>query len=346
MDNKPLNNETPNLESQNTESPNLETLDMKVMSRLENFPVSFFSIIMGLSGFTIVWQKIADLGGFPVFITHVFAWLTFLVFLGLSGVYLAKIITIPNAVKAELKHPVKLSFFPTFSIAMVLLAIVMIPVAPILSETLWVVGTLVHFVLFLYVLNSWMHHEHYTVQHISPAWFIPAVGNVLVPIAGMHFGYSDVSWFFFSIGMMFWIILFTVFFNRILFHNPLPAHLVPTLFILIAPPAVGFVAYIKLNGGLDNFANFLYYIGLFLTILLFSQFKRFINLPFFLSWWAYSFPIAAITIASFLMYRLTEKSLFFNIAGVLSFILTVLVAYIIYKTLKAVQAKKICVDTH
>ncbi|MEE9493500.1 MAG: SLAC1 anion channel family protein [Gammaproteobacteria bacterium] len=314
--------------------------------RLKNFPISFFSIIMGLSGFTIVWQKIFELNELPVVTTDILAWLTFSMFLGISGIYLAKMIKLPNAVIAELKHPVKLSFFPAFSIGMLLLAIVMISVAPLLSEALWIIGTIVHFMLFLFVVNSWMHHEHYQIQHISPAWFIPAVGNVLVPVAGMHFGYVEISWFFFSIGMMFWIILFTIFFYRIMFHNPLPTHLVPTFFILIAPPTVGFVAYVKLNSGLDNFANILYYMGLFLTILLFSQARRFASLPFFLSWWAYSFPIAAITIASFVMHHLTQKILFLNIAGILSVILTAVIALIVFKTVKAVRAKKICVEMH
>lgn len=39
--------------------------------------------------------------------------------------------------------------------------------------------------------------------------------------------------------------------------------------------------------------------GLFLTLLLFTQIGRFARLQFALSWWAYSFPLAAITIASF-----------------------------------------------
>jgi tellurite resistance protein len=322
------------------------TFEFDGMDRLANFPVSFFSIIMGLSGFTIVWQKIMEYLKLSHSITDGLAWFTFSVFLIITAVYLIKLIKLPNAVKAELKHPVKLSFFPAFSIGMLLLAIVMIPVSPVLSEGLWIVGTSVHFLLFLYVVNSWMHHDHYQIQHISPAWFIPAVGNVLVPIAGMHFGYSEVSWFFFSIGMIFWVILFTIFFYRIMFHNPLPAHLVPTFFILIAPPAVGFTAYIKLNGGLDNFAHFLYYVGLFLTILLFSQIRKFASLPFFLSWWAYSFPIAAIAIATFLMHHLTHNIIFMNIFWGLSAILTALILLIMFKTLMAIFAKKICVDMH
>ena len=315
-------------------------------TRLENFPITFFAIIMGLSGFTIAWEKAASLMQVPVFIDSLFAWGTLLAFIIISAIYIQKILLHPKAVTAELKHPIKISFFPAASIAMLLISVALIHRAEVLSHILWFLGTALHFVLFLYVVNSWMHHDHYKVPHIGPAWFIPAVGNVLVPIAGMHFGYTEISWFFFSIGMIFWVLLFTIFFNRIVFHNPMPQHLVPTFFILIAPPAVGFIAYVKLTGGLDSFAHILYYIALFLTFLLFTQFKQFTKLPFFLSWWAYSFPISAITIASFLMYSLTKNSMFATLGGILLAILSAIIGLLIFKTYKAISMKKICVESH
>lgn len=315
------------------------------LDRLENFPISFFTIIMGLSGFAIAWEKAAHFMNIDIFFDGLFAWGSLLVFLVISGIYIQKALLYPKAVKAEIKHPVKLSFFPSVSIGLLLISIAMINRAEALSHVLWFIGSMFHLVLFLYIVNSWMHHEHYQTPHISPAWFIPAVGNVLVPIAGMHFGYYEVSWFFFSIGLMFWIILFSIFFNRILFHNPMPNHLVPTLFILIAPPAVGFVSYVKLNGGLDNLAHILYYIALFLTLSLFTQIKQFARLPFFLSWWAYSFPIAAITIASFLMYSLTQNVMFAGIAWGLLLVLTAIIGLLIFKTHKAITMKKVCVES-
>ena len=42
------------------------------------------------------------------------------------------------------------------------------------------------------------------------------------------------------------IILFSIILNRIIFHNPFAAKFMPTMFILIAPPAIGFISYIKL----------------------------------------------------------------------------------------------------
>ncbi len=120
----------------------------------------------------------------------------------------------------------------------------------------------------------------------------------------------------------------------------------PTLFILIAPPAVGFIAYMNLTGELDAFARVLYFAGLFLTLLMLAQIKRFARLQFFLSWWAYSFPLAAITIASFHMYELTQKLAYQYIGGGLLMLLTVVVVFLLYRTAGAIKNHKICVEEH
>jgi len=117
----------------------------------------------------------------------------------------------------------------------------------------------------------------------------------------------------------------------------------PTLFILIAPPAVGFMAYVKLTGGLDAFAQVLFNFALFLTILLLSQLPRFARLPFFMSWWAYSFPLAAMSIASMVMGLITGKEFYGNIGLGLLFSLSALVVLLLFKTFKAAQKGKICV---
>ena len=167
---------------------------------------------------------------------------------------------------------------------------------------------------------------------------------MLVPVAGVAHASNEVSWFFMSIGLFFWIILLVIFFNRIIFHNPLPAKLLPTLFILIAPPAVGFISLVKLTGEITDISKVFYYFGLFLTLLLASQINTFKKIRFFLSWWAYSFPIAAITIASVLMYHETHTILFKYIAGTLFAILFALIAFLLTRTLIAVSKREICIE--
>jgi tellurite resistance protein len=312
--------------------------------RLENFPVSFFSMVMGLSGLTIVIEEAQHAYGVSLYLDYLFALITLAVFTVLVVIYAKKIINHRDAVFAELKHPIKLSFFPAISISLLLLSIVFLHKASWFSLLLWSVGSLLHLLFILYIFNSWMHHKHFKIQHMNPAWFIPAVGNVLVPIAGVAHGYIEISWFFFSIGMIFWILLFAIVFNRVLFHDPLPEKLVPTFFILIAPPALGFVSYIKLTGSLDSFAHILYYIGVFLTLLLLSQFQRFLKLQFSLSWWAYSFPMAAITIASFLMYEKAGLLQFALIGTGLLLILLAIIAVLVNATSSAIKKKHICVE--
>jgi tellurite resistance protein len=315
---------------------------MQAPSRLENFPISFFAMVMGLAGLAISWEKAQSSLFLPLQLHQALTYFTGLVFVLLLGFYLLKLVRFSTAVRRELQHPIMLNFFPTISISLILLAVATLNLAPGLSRLLWIGGTALHLALTFYVLNVWIHHGKFEIHHMNPAWFIPVVGNVLVPIAGVKLGYGEISWFSFSIGMLFWLVLLTIIFNRVLFHNPLPEKLMPTFFILIAPPAVGFIAYYNLTGQLDPFARVLYYSGLFLTLLMLTQIARFARLRFFLSWWAYSFPLAAITLSTLLMFEITGNRFFHGLGLVFLALLTLVVTFLLYRTLQAIAAKQIC----
>ncbi len=317
---------------------------MSQTSRLANFPISWFATVMGLSGLTIAWEKAEALFQTGFSISPYLVLLTATLFVLLLGIYGLKLVRYRPTVVKELHHPIKLSFFPTISISLILLSIATLHAAHGLSLVLWMVGTALHLLFTLYVLNAWINHEHFQIQHMNPAWFIPIVGNILVPIAGVAHGYTEISWFFYSIGLVFWLVLMTIIFYRVIFHPPLPGKLVPTFFILIAPPAVGFLSYMKLTGELDSLGRILFYFGLFLTLFLFTQVQRFARLKFFLSWWAYSFPLAAITLASMLMYQTLATPFYKGLSLVLLTILSVVLVLLLGRTLLAVARREICLD--
>lgn len=313
-------------------------------SRLAQFPVSFFAMVMGLAGLAIAWEKAASMLDVQLSLVPWLIGLSVLVFVLLFGVYAAKLAFHPGAVLAELRHPVRLSFMPTISISLLLLSIALLHTAPpVVSLTLWATGATVQLGFTLYIVSVWMHHQHFQIHHMNPSWFIPAVGNVLVPIAGVPLGFVEISWFFFSIGVLLWSVLMTIVFYRVLFHQSIDARLMPTLFILIAPPAVAFIAYLQLNGGLDVFAQALYFVGVFLTVLLFSQAQRFFQLDFFLSWWAYSFPLAAVSIASMRMFDQTGAAFYAYLGFALLTLLTGIVAMLSVSTANAVRERGICI---
>jgi tellurite resistance protein len=317
-------------------------------SRIQHFPVAFFSVVMGLVGLAIAWQGAQSTFGIRLEVAGALRWLGSLLFVVISAFYLTKLVRFRAAVIAELRHPIQLNFFPTASISMILLATAWLGVYPAAAAVFWAVGTAFHLLLTLYVLGAWMHHEQFEIHHINPAWFLPVVGNVLVPLAGVPLGYLELSWFFFSVGVLFWLVLLAIIVYRMLFHQPLPDRLMPTFFILIAPPAAGFIAYGELSGALaagepDVFGRILYYSGLFLTLLLLTQAGRFVRLHYYLSWWAYSFPLAAVTIATLLMFQLTGLLAFAVIGWTLLSLVTLVVVFLLYRTAVEVSRGGICV---
>ena len=117
----------------------------------------------------------------------------------------------------------------------------------------------------------------------------------------------------------------------------------PTLFILIAPPAIGFISYIKLVGHLDFFAQILFNLGIFFTILVFVMYKNFVKIKFFISWWAFTFPMAAVTLSTVLMYEFTKNDIYAIFAYVLTFTTTIIVLLVAIATIKHMKKKEICI---
>lgn len=311
--------------------------------RLAHLPVSLFSIVMGLAGLTLAWTKAAQLGDAPALVGETLRLIATATYLLLVVLYGLKLVRHPAAVQAELAHPVRINFFPALSIGLILLASAWTPDAPQAAQWMWGTGCAVHLLFTVNAMSSWIHHTHYDIRHANPAWFIPVVGNILVPIVGLRHAPADVSWFFFSIGLVFWLPLMTIVLYRLFFHEPLPARLAPTLFILIAPPAVGFQSYVTLTGGVDAFARVLYSAALFLTLLLASNALRFFRLPFFISAWAYSFPLAAMTIATFEMAVRGGSAFHANLGWVLLAVLSAVVTVLALKTVIAAAQGRICV---
>lgn len=312
--------------------------------RLREFPIAWFAMIMGLAGFTIACNRAALAYGWRFAPGHILLPVVGGLFALVTAVFTLKCARYPREVLAEVRHPVKLAFVPTFSISLLLLSIAALHQAPGLSRALWIAGTTAHAVLTLYVLSSWLQHDKYEIAHLNPAWFIPVVGNILVPIAGVRHASPELSWVFFAFGLFFWPVLTAIVFYRLIFHGSLPERFMPTLAIFIAPPAVGFLSYVNLTGGVDAFARVLYGVALGSTALVLAQAPRLVRLRFYLSWWAYSFPLAAVTVASLVMGQQLKAPGYLWLGGALLGLLALVVVLLLARTAMAVARREICVE--
>ena len=316
---------------------------MKGINRIRYLPISFYSIILGLVGFTIAFQKAEQMLGMPFVISPYILISALASFAVITILYLTKTIVFPGDVLREFRHPTKLNFFSAFSISLLLFSVAFLSVNVSVAKYLWIVGVILHFLFTIGVFSFWIQHDKLEIIHMNPAWFIPVVGNILVPVAGVTFFSSEISWFFFSIGLGMWISLFAILINRLIFHRPIHEKLLPTLFILIAPPAVGFISYVKLTDSINDFAKIMFYFALFMLVMLVSQVKYLHTSKFYLSWWAYSFPVSAITIATSLMFHKTDEIFFKGLSYILLFVLCLIVIGLVVNTIKAIRDKQICV---
>ncbi|WP_424943218.1 SLAC1 anion channel family protein [Aliiroseovarius crassostreae] len=311
-------------------------------SRLAHYPVTFFAIIMGLMGLTLALH--AGVPAFPwLGAASSLVWLISVAVMAVvSVIYIAKALRYPGMVIEEWHHPVKIAFFPTITISLLLMATATHPYAPALAEWIWLVAVVGQGVLTIAVVTGWISHRSFEVGHLTPAWFIPAVGNVIVPVLGARIGYIETSWLFFSGGMLFWIVLLTLVMNRLIFHDPIVARLFPTMVILIAPPSVAFIAYVGMVGEVDGFARILMNAGYIFGALVLAQVPRLVKLPFALSWWALSFPLAALSIASFRFSQLDGSRAHQTIGILVLALLVLVIAGLIWRTFKAILRDEVC----
>ncbi|HEX6593804.1 MAG TPA: SLAC1 anion channel family protein [Bacillota bacterium] len=307
------------------------------------FPIALFTSVMGFSGVTIAVNHMESLYGWSSIASTILLVISSLLFVFNGGIVLYRLIRHPDEVKKDFNHPVKMNFFAAISISLLLLAVAFLNIHEGFSFIIWVLGALLQLSLTLAIITKLIWKSSFQMNHYSPVWLIPIVGNVVAPLAGTSHVSEDINWLFLSTGIVFSIVYLTLFMNRVFFHDPLPKPLIPTFFILLAPPSIGFMSYVNVVGEMDSFASILYGIAFFIGLLLLVQYKIFLNVPFFISSWAYLFPSAAITIATSVVYVETGKVFYKSLFTVQTVGLLLLVIYLSWKTIQLMAQKSLCV---
>jgi tellurite resistance protein len=311
---------------------------------LAHLPVTLFSSVMGLGGVSLAWRRAAHVWGVPEWPALVFLALAALAFLVVGVAYAAKWVRYPAAARAELRHPVRMAFVPTITISLLVLATAGQSVAAGVASVLWWLGAVGHLAATVAVLAAWFGRADIVHATVTPAWFIPVVGNVITPLAAGQLGSVELGWFSFGVGLVFWLGLLPLLLQRVLVHDAaLPEKLLPTVAIFMAPPAVAMLSWGALTGDLGGPVARILWAGAtgFLLVLL-AQVGRLRAIPFALPYWAYTFPLAAVAAASVAMAGTHPQVAYDVIAAVLLAATTVLVLHVLAMTLRAVARRQIC----
>lgn len=312
--------------------------------RLKFFNIAFFASVMWLWGFALATHKLEKVFDFDFLFSEYILYFSLIYFFVILFFYILKTFINFSDVINDFKHPVKSNFFPWIWKILLIFSIWFLSLDLFISKVFWILWVSIQFVFAIILFRRWILHEM-QIKELNPLWFLPIVWNLLAPVAWIPLWFIELSRFFFSIGFIMWLVLFTVIMNRIIFHNPIPSKLMPTLFILLAPPAVVSISYTILNSWeLSDLSRISFYFSVFIFILIISKINILWKLKFFMSWWAYSFPMAVLTNACLLYYTLTWNIYISYLAIFFYILLVLLILALFYRTIVWVKRKEICLE--
>jgi tellurite resistance protein len=300
---------------------------------------------MGLGGLSLAWRRAALVWGVTPRISEAIFWVALATFGLLAGMYAAKWARHPAAARAELRHPVRMAFVPTTTISLLILATAGQGLLPEVSRVAWWIGAVGHLTLTVVILGAWFGRPDIGLSQVTPAWFIPVVGNVITPLAAPSIGSTELGWFAWGVGVVFWVALLPVLMLRVLLHSdPLPPKLLPTLAIFIAPPAIIGLSWTVLTGTAgDPVFRVFYSATIVFVLLVAAQLPVLRTVPFALPYWAYTFPLTAASAMATAAAAALPGWGYDVVAVALLAVATLVVAGVAVLTLRAAAHRQICV---
>lgn len=265
---------------------------------LKYFGLNWFAIVMGLAGLSLAWARAApimgDMAGAGAMLLAGVAALVFVLFLVLSWVRWQRY---PEALAAELRHPVRHAFVATIPVSMILLATCGVSLlgAQAWLSALWWAGSIAQFGVTLWVLVRWLSADKafaLSWPALTPALLIPVVGNVLAPLSGASLNAGEWAAAQFGLGLLLWPVLLALIFARVATKGLWAERMLPITFICIAPPAVVGSAALQM-GGSATLAWMCWGMALFFLLWSLQLARRMLAQPFSVAFWSLGFPIAA-----------------------------------------------------
>ena len=302
------------------------------------FAPGWFAAVMGTGVLALTTRSLGQHWPLLAPLAEALHWFNSLLFIVLAVPWLTRWLRFRPAAMQTMMHPVQANFYPTFSIALLVLAAQWLAFTPWVGVALafWWLGVVLHFVFSFAVLFLMFRGEHVAVDHVTPAKFIPAVGLVVIPLAGAPLlPYMDgalrewaltINAIGLGAGSMLYLGLLGITLFRSYMARPAFGILTPTVWIQLAPIGVIPVSLMNLLEQLPVPAAREAALVLMLLVwgfgvwwlvmasLLTLAARAAGQLPFALSWWGFTFPLGAFVAESLRLTRMLGWTSTFAIA--------------------------------
>ncbi|KAK7310939.1 hypothetical protein RJT34_08750 [Clitoria ternatea] len=295
----------------NHESTSFMVAKRSLMSVLTKFHAGYFRISLSLGGQALLWKTLIESRDDTSAPRHMFStlpspalavlWsLAMAIHVLLSLLYILRCLFFFKMVKAEFLHHVGVNYLFAPWISWLLLLQSAPFVAP-KTATYWWVFAVPVLVLDVKIYGQWFTKgKRFLSTVANPTSQMSVIGNLVGAQAAAHMGWKESAVCLFSLGMVHYLVLFVTLYQRLSGGDRLPVLLRPVFFLFFAAPGVASLAWESIIGNFDTGSKMLFFLSLFLFTSLVCRptlFKRSMR-RFNVAWWAYSFPITVLALAS------------------------------------------------
>jgi tellurite resistance protein len=249
-------------------------------SPLAFLPPTFFGSVMGVSGLGLAWRQAEKFLAWPSLPGDIILIIGAVMLAIVATAYIAKCLVYPAMLSRDFDHPARGPFLGGAPLAILLQVPAVLPLHVGVAQGLFFLGAGLILFLTFYIFSRWYLRPQ-ELAKMNLIWLIPGVGSFLTALMGTSFGYIELSWFFFSIGWIVWVLLSVVLMYRIMFGPSLPEPLTPSYFVPIMPPALMWMIFsLLVPGDISPLTRIIYYSALFLLLLNISMIRTFLKVKF------------------------------------------------------------------
>eukprot|EP00004_Rigifila_ramosa_P014257 TRINITY_DN3229_c0_g1_i2.p1 TRINITY_DN3229_c0_g1~~TRINITY_DN3229_c0_g1_i2.p1 ORF type:complete len:866 (-),score=209.56 TRINITY_DN3229_c0_g1_i2:166-2727(-) len=304
--------------------------DHKPFNAIKYIQINHFAMPMGMLGLAIAFRRLHE--EFPngavkkPNLWQGLAVTATVVFLLVLALYFTKVIVYLKKVRKEFNHPVRGHFFSMPLLCILLIAYLAYDASPkkdleghnnVTRILFWIAGPLQLFLSTVFVGRFTTGVQRFR-QFVNPSMMIPVVGNFIAALVipyvksnDMEAGdFTNAGWGWYGIAWTFWIVLLAINIHRMATDSPVEDRERALHMMFVAAPAMACSSYLALNNRQwDNFALINFWTAWLIQMSFFfgGYFRYFGAHKFEMSFWGYTFPFAALTVASINYYTLVTN---------------------------------------
>lgn len=232
----------------------------------------------------------------------------------------------------ELTNPIVLSTSGTFSMALMVLSTYIINYSYAFAMIIWISGVLLHVFLIIYYTYYYVINNFDIENYYGSLWVV-YIGLTMAAISGGILELTSFSWIFFVFGFCVMIpTTLLVSYRYINYPVKIDANK-PLICIYTAIFNILTVGYYYTFNPINNaFITLLYMIGLCLYVFSLYEALKYIKLPFYPSFSAFTFPFVISAISSSKMTILYNNNIILSAITVIETIIAIIfVLYVLYQ---------------